>query len=198
MALYIFFSSFLFSLLAFANPKLVFIGDSLTEGYGVDRESAFPSLIEKRLRAEGRNWEVINTGISGSTSASASARMRWVLKSHPQVVFLALGANDALRGFKPEDTEKNLSSALKLAESAKVPVILAGMMAPPNYGKEYAAQFKAVYLRLHKKFKVQFLPFLLEGVAGKPELNQADGIHPNEKGHKIVADLVYGTLKGFL
>ena len=181
-----------------AISKFVFIGDSLTEGYGVAQESAFPALLEKRLLAEHRDWQIINSGISGSTSASAPSRMRWALKSHPQLIFLALGANDALRGLKVTETEKNLAEALKLAKEAQVPVILAGIYAPPNYGKSYADAFKKIFTNLKLKFNVHLIPFLLKGVAGHPELNQSDGIHPNEMGHRIIADLVYESAKGFL
>jgi acyl-CoA thioesterase-1 len=188
----------LFSVSAFATKKLVFIGDSLTEGYGVDKDAAFPALIEAQLKSEKRDWSVVNAGISGSTSASAPARMKWVLKSHPDLIVLALGANDALRGLKVQETQKNLAQALELAKLEKVKVVVAGMLAPPNYGKQYTKEFAEIYPYLALQSGAKLLPFLLEGVAGHPDLNQTDGIHPNEKGHRIVATLVYNSIKEFL
>lgn len=179
-----------------AIKKLVFIGDSLTEGYGVAKENAFPALIEKKLA--GKNWKVINAGMSGSTSASAFPSMQWQLKAKPDLIVLALGANDALRALKVEETEKNLAVALELAQKEKVPVILAGMLAPPNYGKDYGNHFRQIFKDLSKKYKTTLIPFLLVNVAGKKELNQSDGIHPNEKGHAIVADTVWKAVQPFV
>ena len=187
-----------FSVSALATKKMVFIGDSLTEGYGVDKDAAFPALIEAQLKSEKRDWVVINAGISGSTSASAPARVRWILKSHPDLIILALGANDGLRGLKVPEIQKNLAQAVALAKNEKVQVLLVGILAPPNYGKAYTKEFADMFPSLARQAGVKLLPFLLEGVAGHPDLNQADGIHPNEKGHKIVATLVYNSLKEFL
>lgn len=177
---------------------LVVIGDSLTEGYGVARENSFVALLEKKISAAGKNWKIINAGVSGATSASGPSRIKWQLKAKPDLVILALGANDALRGLKAEQTEKNLADTIELAQKEKVSLVLAGMMAPPNYGKEYGAQFAGVFDRLEKKYKIPRIPFLLKDVAGEAKLNQADGIHPNEKGHEIMAKNIYEAIEGML
>lgn len=200
------FSAFVFLICgsAFAEapadkPKtLVVIGDSLTEGYGVARESSFVALLEKKIAADGKKWKIVNAGVSGATSASGPSRIKWQLKAKPELVILALGANDALRGLKPEQTEKNLADSIELAQKEKVKLILAGMLAPPNYGKEYGDKFIGVFDRLEKKYKVPRIPFLLKDVAGESKLNQADGIHPNEKGHEIMAKNIYDSIKDFL
>lgn len=178
--------------------RFVIIGDSLTEGYGVSKEQAFPALLEKQIKKEGKNWIVINSGISGSTTASAESRFRWVLRSKPDMVMIALGANDGLRGVKVEESEKNLEKVILMAREAKVRVVLAGLYIPPNYGKEYGIKFRALYERLAQKYELPFISFLLEGVGGVPELNLADGIHPNEKGHQKIAENAYTVLKGLL
>lgn len=186
------------SLPALATKRLVFLGDSLTEGYGVSRESAFPALIQEKIKADQKDWVVINAGVSGSTSASALSRLRWQLKNKPDLIVLALGSNDGLRGLKIEEMEHNLAETIELAQKEKIKVVLAGMMMPPNYTKKYAEPFRQVFPRLAKKYHLVLIPFLLEGVGARPELNQADGIHPNEKGHVLIADHVYGFLKGLL
>lgn len=174
--------------------KAIIIGDSLTEGYGVSKEKAYPALLEQKLKNAKLNWEVVNSGISGSTTASAISRIKWVLKSKPNLIMLALGANDGLRGLKPEESKKNLQEAIDVIQKAQVPIVLAGMMMPPNYGKDYQKAFEKIYLDLVNKNKLIFIPFLIEGVGGKPELNLADGIHPNEKGHVIVAEHVFKSI----
>jgi len=180
------------SVLLAANgpPKVVFLGDSLTEGLGVAQEQAFPQVVADILKARGKPIEAVNAGISGSTSASAPARMRWVLKGNPALVVLALGANDGLRGIAPAVTARNLAEAINLAREKNVRVLLVGMKAPPNYGPDYTHAFEQTFSALAARFQLPLLPFLLEGVAGRPELNQADGIHPNPAGHRIVAALV--------
>jgi len=195
------FSDFLFA--AEVNPpdkpnKLVVLGDSLTEGYGVARSAAFPALLEKKIKDSGKPWTVVNAGISGATTASGPSRMRWQLKSNPQLIILALGANDGLRGVNLESTEKNLAQTIEIAQKEKIKIVLAGMMLPPNYGVQYGKNFQALYNRLAKKYQLQKIPFLLDGVAGNPKLNLADGIHPNEKGHEIIADHVYKAIKDLL
>ena len=197
------FFSFFFLLLhpAFSQTsakKILVLGDSLTEGYGIANDAAYPALLEKKIQASGKKWTVINAGISGSTTASGPARLKWQLKSKPDLIILALGANDGLRGLDVQSIEKNLATTIELAQKEKIKVILAGMLLPPNYGADYKKKFEDVYLRLIEKYKLQKIPFLLEGVAGKPELNLADGIHPNEKGHQIIAELVYKNIKDLL
>ena len=175
--------------LAEAPVHLLFVGDSLTEGYGVPREKAYPALIEKKMRTQAVNFpiKVTNGGVTGSTTANAQARLSWFLKSQPDVLFLALGANDGLRGIKVESSYKNLAATIELAQKNNVRVILAGMMMPPNYGASYRKKFKTMYIKLKHRYKLDFIPFLLEGVAGEKKYNLADGIHPNVEGHEIIA-----------
>lgn len=182
-----------------AAKKLVVLGDSLTEGFGVAKEAAFPAILEKKLhQINKKEWVVVNAGVSGSTTASAISRMKWLFKSKPDVVLLALGANDGLRGLKVEDSQKNLAEAIEYAQKQKVRVILGGLYMPPNYGADYTDKFKNMYTSLAKKYQLTFVPFILEKVAGNPKYNLADGIHPNEEGHKIIADNVFEVLKGAL
>lgn len=178
--------------------KLVIIGDSLTEGYGVSQEQAYPALLQKKIDKTGKKWRVINSGIAGSTSASASQRLKWALKQKPNMVIIALGTNDGLRGQDVKGIEKNLAQALRDGKNASVKIVLAGLKMPPNYGKAYATQFADLFPRVAAKEGVTLIPFLLDGVAGKPELNQPDGIHPNEDGHAIVAEVVFKTIESLL
>ncbi|WP_413586141.1 arylesterase [Bdellovibrio sp. HCB274] len=188
-----------FSSVCFAQKKLIVLGDSITEGYGVSKEAAYPALLEKKLHDAGKKeWTIVNAGVSGSTTASGISRMKWLFKSKPDVVFLALGANDGLRAIKVEESQKNLSNAIEFAQKEKVRVILGGLYMPPNYGKDYTDQFAKMYQDLAKKYKVTFVPFILDKVAGNPKYNLADGIHPNEEGHKIIADTIFNALKGTL
>lgn len=180
------------------ETAVLFIGDSLTAGYGVNKEDSFPQVIQSRLKSEGYNIKVLNGSISGSTSASALSRIRWYSKASPKVLILALGANDGLRGVKVEATKNNLQKAIDFAKEKGMKVLLAGMMLPPNYGKEYTSSFKKMYSQLSKSNSLPKIPFLLEGVAGEKDLNIEDGIHPNEKGHKRMAENVYPHLKALL
>ena len=179
---------------AFAK-KLIFLGDSLTEGYGVAQEAAFPQLIKEKFKNDKSEWEISASGSSGSTSASTLSRLKWISKEKPDVVFILMGSNDGLRGLKVDETEKNLSASIEWAKENKIKIILGQLYVPPNYGKEYSKQFSSLFPKLAKKYKVVLGPFLLDGVAGNPKLNQADAIHPNEKGHKIVAENIYQYLK---
>lgn len=193
------FSLLCFPLLAFSAPKrLVFLGDSLTEGYGVAREAAFPAIVEKKIKASGKEWTVVNAGVAGSTTASAPERMNWILKTKTDLVILCLGANDGLRGLKIEESKKSLAKAIEIAQAKKVTVVLGGLYMPPNYGAKYTTDFHAMYGDLAKKYKLKLIPFLLEGVGGKSQYNQADGIHPNEKGHELVGDHVFESIKDLL
>jgi acyl-CoA thioesterase-1 len=174
---------------------ILFLGDSLTEGYGLDDGQSFPDLIAKRYKTEGRdNILVVNGGVSGSTSASALTRLQWYIRSKPNLMVLALGANDGLRGLSVPEMKANLSKTIEFAQANGVKVVLTGMQIPPNYGPAYTRNFAQVFPDLAEQYDLEFLPFLLEGVAAKPELNQGDGIHPNVAGTKIVADLVYDFL----
>ncbi|MFL5783363.1 MAG: arylesterase [Bacteriovoracaceae bacterium] len=184
----------LVSSLASATTILV-MGDSLTEGYHLAKEEAYPYLIEQELKKTNPDIKVINGGVSGSTSASADKRLDWYLKAKPEIMVLALGANDGLRGVKPEETEKNLDSTITKAKSKGIKVILAGMKMPPNFGKEFTEKFGKIFPTLAKKHHLIFIPFILEGVASDPKLNLPDGIHPNPEGHKIMAKTVLKYLR---
>ena len=163
------------------------LGDSLTAGFGLPPEDAFPAKLEAALRAEGHAWRVVDAGVSGDTSAGGLARLDWVLADEPEVVIVELGANDGLRGLPTDQMEANLDAILARLGEAGAAVLLAGMRAPANFGADYEAAFHAVYERLAAKHRVAFYPFFLEGVAMEPALNQDDGIHPNAAG---VAEIV--------
>jgi len=167
--------------------KLAVLGNSLTAGYGIKPEQAFPALIQAALKAEGRDVAVVNHGVSGDTSAGGLDRLDWVLGDKPDIVMVELGANDALRGVDPAITERNLSAIIEKLKAAGVTVWLAGMMAPRNLGPEYVAAFDGIYQRLADKYQVPLYPFILDGVAQDPTLNQADGLHPNARGAEVVA-----------
>ena len=169
------------------EPRIVVLGDSLTAGFGLPAEHAFPARLEAALRGEGHGWHVIDAGVSGDTSAGGLARLDWVLEDAPEIVVVELGANDGLRGLSTDQMEANLDSILARIGEAGPATLLAGMRAPTNFGADYAAAFHAVYERLAAKHGVAFYPFFLEGVAMEPALNQADGIHPNAAG---VAEIV--------
>ena len=176
-------------------PKVVFLGDSLTAGLGLPADQSFPSLIGKKLKEEGLEYEVINAGVSGDTSAGGLRRLDWSLDGNVRVLIVALGANDGLRGLATAELKKNLAAVLTRARDRNVAVIFAGMEAPPNYGSDYTRDFRNVFAELAAEYKVRFIPFLLQGVAGESTLNQADGIHPNARGAEIVADLVWKELE---
>ena len=169
--------------------RILAFGDSLTQGFGVPPGLDFPNVLERALKARGLNVNVINAGVSGDTSAGGLARLDWSLgdaKSTPDAAILELGTNDGLRGLPPVEMEKNLDAILAKFKARNVPVLLAGMKGPRNYGAQYAAEFDAVFPRLAKKYGVLFYPFFLEGVALDPGLVQPDGLHPNPKGVEAV------------
>ncbi len=173
---------------------VVFLGDSLTAGLGLPLEQTFPSLIEARLRAEQRLWKVVNAGVSGDTTAGGLARLDWIYKQKVDVLVVALGANDGLRGMPIEQTEKNLRAILRRARKEGSRVLLVGIRLPDNFGPQAQARFADIYPRLAAEFHVPRVPFLLEGVAMEPGLNQADGIHPNAQGARKVADHLWEKL----
>lgn len=178
-----------------ARPRIVFLGDSLTAGLGLASDQSYPALVGERLRARGRDYEIVNAGVSGDTSAGGLRRLDWSLEGDVRVLVVALGANDGLRGLPAVEMKKNLAAVLDTARARGIPVILAGMEAPPNNGPDYTREFRRVYADLAKEYGVRFIPFLLQGVAGDPSLNQADGIHPNARGAEIVAELVLQELE---
>jgi acyl-CoA thioesterase-1 len=178
---------------------ILFLGDSLTEGLGLEQNEAFPNLIARRFATEGRrNIEIVNAGVSGSTSASGLSRLQWYARSQPDLLVLALGANDGLRGLDVNEMKANLAKTIEFAQANNIRVALTGMLVPPNMGPDYTNAFAQVFPDLAAQYALPFLPFLLEGVAAAPELNQADGIHPNLEGEKIVADTVYDFLQPLL
>jgi acyl-CoA thioesterase-1 len=174
-----------------AKPKVVlFFGDSLTAGYGISQEDAFPAVAEQELRKKGADVRTINSGLSGETSAGGLTRIDWVLRQPIDVFVLELGANDGLRGLPISETKKNLQTIIDKvkAKNPACQIVLAGMMVPPNMGKHYADGFKNIYKEVAKKNSSLLIPFLLDGVAGIERLNQADGIHPTAEGHKIIGE----------
>jgi acyl-CoA thioesterase-1 len=167
----------------------------LTAGKGLDVDQAYPALVEELARAKGLDWRVINAGVSGDTSAAGLRRIDWVLKAKPTVVFLALGANDGLRGQSTEDLSKNLTTIIEKCRATGAMVVMSGLQIPTNYGETYRETFAAVFPAVAEKHKVPLMPFLLEGVGGVPTLNQADGIHPTADGQQIMAKLVFKFLQ---
>lgn len=182
-----------------AERVVLFLGDSLTAGFGVEPEEAYPRLLGELLAHDGINdVRIVNGGISGSTSASALSRLRWYGKIRPAVLFLALGANDGLRGLTIEEMADNLAEVIEAARQQGMRIILAGMELPPNYGDDYTGRFRQVYRDLADRYGLTLIPFLLDGVGGVAALNQADGIHPNAEGHRRIARHVYPVLKAHL
>ncbi len=174
---------------AVAEPvKILALGDSLTAGYGLVNEDAFTSQLQRALKADGLDVTVINAGVSGDTSAGGRARLGWALADKPEAIIIELGANDGLRGLEPAETERNLDAIVGEVKARGLAVLLSGMMAPPNLGKEYGAKFNAIYPKLAKKHGVLFDPFFLEGVAADPALNQADRVHPNVEGVQVIVN----------
>ena len=176
-------------------PRIVILGDSLTAGLGLDRSDSFPSLLQKRLDAAGHRYEVVNAGVSGDTTAGGLRRLEWSLDGNTRVLIVALGGNDGLRGLPVSETRANLKAIITRAQQRGITVVLTGMEAPPNYGDVYTAEFRQVFRDVAKAHDVVFLPFLLEGVAGVPQLNQRDGIHPNPAGARAVERLVWTALE---
>lgn len=182
------------------KKNIVFFGNSLTAGYGLDPSEAFPALIQARLDSLGIPYKVINAGVSGETTADGLSRIDWILQQPVAVFILELGGNDGLRGIPVNETFKNLHEII-IRVKEKYPqakIILAGMQVPPSMGNTYAVQFRSLFPRLAQENNLHFLPFLLKGVGGVPELNQADGIHPTAKGDRIVAENVWTILKEIL
>ncbi len=179
---------------------ILFFGDSITAGYGLEEKDALTTLIQNRIKKMNLDYKVVNAGLSGETTAGGARRIDWVLKQKVDLFVLELGGNDMLRGLDVNATEENLRTILKKvrAKHPKMPIIIAGMMAPPNMGKAYQQKFNSLFADLAKEFDAGFIPFVLEGVAGNPKLNLPDGIHPNVKGEKIVADNIWKVLKDFL
>lgn len=188
---------------AAAKPvRIVALGDSLTAGLGLAQADTFPTRLQDALRADGIDAMVVNAGVSGDTSAGGLRRLAWALAPGPDgpptALIVELGANDGLRGLDPKATEANLDAILTRAQARGLKVLLTGMLAPPNLGRAYDAQFDAIYPRLAAKHKVLFYPFFLAGVAAVPSLNQADGIHPNPKGVAVIVKRILPYVKRLL
>lgn len=181
-----------------SSPVILFFGNSLSAGYGIDPDDAFPGLIQRRLDSLGYEAEVVNAGVTGETTATGKNRIDWVLdRQRVDIFVLELGANDGLRGLPTTETYRNLNTIIEKVRShhPQAEIVLAGMMVPPNMGAEYSRQFQAVFRQIAEEKDVHLIPFLLEGVAGEPHLNLEDGVHPNEPGHKIVAENVWETIE---
>jgi acyl-CoA thioesterase I len=180
------------------DAVVVALGDSLTAGLGVAADEAFPARLEARLKTEGYAYRVVNAGVSGDTTAGGLRRVDWVLRARPDVVIVALGANDGLRGQDPGAMRANLDEIVARLLAAGARVLLVGMRLPPNYGGDYTKEFEAVFPAVARRAKVALVPFLLDGVAGVPRLNQADGIHPTAAGQQAIADHLWPYLRPLL
>jgi acyl-CoA thioesterase-1 len=181
-----------------SGPRIVFLGDSLTAGLGLPREFSVPSLIQARLDAEGYQYEVVNAGVSGDTSAGGLRRLDWALEGDVKILVLELGANDGLRGLPVAQMKRNLSEIMARATKRGINVMLTGMEAPPNYGPQYTSEFRKAFRDLADEHEVVFVPFYLEGVGGVPSLNNPDGIHPNEAGSRLIEQKIWRTLEPML
>ena len=178
------------------RPKIVAFGDSLTAGFGLEEKESYPYLLQKKLEADGYDYEVVNAGVSGETSLGGLERVDWVLEQeNVRILVLELGANDLLRGLPVAKMKENLSTIIKKAKAKNIRVLLCGMLAPPTMGANYQRDYVAAFPDLASEYKVDFLPFLLENIALNKELNQGDGIHPNAKGEIIMTDNIYKALK---
>ncbi len=173
------------------DGTIVAVGDSLTAGLGVNEEDAYPAQLEKKLRAAGYRWRVINAGTGGETSSGTLSRIHWVLKLKPDIVVLETGANDGLRGINPQVTRKNLDETIRILKENNVVVVLAGMRMVTNLGRRFTDEFYSNYPAVSRKYDIVLIPFFLAGVAGDPALNQSDGIHPTAEGYRIVTGTVY-------
>jgi len=182
------------------SKTILFFGNSLTAGYGLELTEAFPSLIQKRIDSLDLSYTVINAGVSGETSSGGNSRIDWVLRQPVDIFVLELGGNDGLRGIPVSETKNNLQSIIDKVKSKypQVKIILAGMQIPPNMGQQYTSAFRSLYPELAKKNNLPLIPFLLEGVGGEAKLNLPDGIHPTAEGHEILADNVWQVLKPLL
>ena len=180
------------------EPVIVALGDSLTAGLGVTAEEAYPALLQARLAREGHRYRVVNAGVSGDTTAGALRRLDWVLRARPVIVVVALGANDGLRGLPVAAMRDNLVAIVTRLRESGARVLLAGMRLPPNYGAAYTREFADAFDAVARRTSVPLLPFLLDGVAGRPALNLPDGIHPNAAGQRMVADTVWRALQPLL
>jgi acyl-CoA thioesterase-1 len=180
--------------LVFGEPVILALGDSLTAGFGVPEKENYPSRLQVILKEKGYSHKVVNAGVSGDTTAGGLRRLDWLMKHNPQIVILALGANDGLRGMPIDEMQSNLEKIIQRCLKTEVKILLAGMKMLPNYGKEYTEAFHQVYYHLSEKYDLPLIPFLLEGVAGKRDLTRDDGIHPVGAGYEIITKTVLKEL----
>ena len=178
-----------------SRPRIVALGDSITAGLGLPVEQSYPALLQRRIDKDGLNYEVVNAGVSGDTSAGGLSRLDWALDGDVRVLIVALGGNDALRALPPGELQQNLSTIIERAQAKHIAVVLAGMEAPRNFGHDYIVRFHQVYPDLAQKYNVVLVPFLLQDVAGIERLNQRDGIHPTAEGAEIVAGNIWNALQ---
>ena len=186
------------AVLATKPIKMVVLGDSLSAGLGLQASAAFPARLQKSLKANGIDVDMINAGVSGDTSSGGRDRLDWSVPEGTEAVILELGANDALRGIDPKVTRSALTDILTRLKARKIAVLLCGMVAPPNYGSDYSARFNAIYPDLAKAFAVPLYPFFLEGVAADARLNQADGMHPTAEGVDVIVKNILPAVEAFL
>ena len=182
------------------QKRILFFGDSITAGYGIDEKQAFPAIIQQKIDSLGLPWIAVNAGLSGETSAGGLRRIDWLLREPVHILVLELGGNDGLRGVAPSDTQENLEKIIDRTREKypDVVIILAGMQIPPNLGQDYAKAFASVYSAVARKKNAQLIPFILEGVGGVSELNLPDGIHPTPQGHSIIANTVWESLEKYI
>jgi acyl-CoA thioesterase I len=181
-----------------ARPRIVAFGDSLTAGLGLLEQEAYPAIIQQKIDEAGYQFDVVNAGLAGDTSAGGLRRLDWALEGDVRVLLVGFGGNDGLRGLPVVQLKENLTAIISQARERGVVVVLMGMEAPPNFGQEYATAFRQAFREVALAERVLFIPFLLEGVAGRPELNQPDGIHPNQEGARIMAETVWAVLEPLL
>ncbi len=182
------------------RKTIVILGDSIAAGYGVEPSESFPSLLQQRIDAKNLPYQIVNAGVSGDTTASGARRMPWLLKRKMDVLVIELGGNDGLRGITPMETQSNLEKIIDRAREKypAVQILIAGMQMPQNMGAEYTGKFRGIFPKIAEEKKTRLIPFLLEGVGGRADLNQSDRIHPNPAGHKVVADNVWAVLEPLL
>ena len=178
-----------------SSPVILAFGDSLTAGFGVPDAQSYPARLQKIIIENGYPHQVVNGGVSGDTTAGGVRRIKWLMKHNPEIVILELGANDGLRGLSLKEMESNLEQIIVICKEGGAKVLLTGMKVPPNYGEEYTVEFEKIYIRLAEKHKLSLVPFLLEGVAGRREYTQPDGIHPLGSGYEIVVQTIWKYLK---
>lgn len=179
------------------NQTILFFGDSITAGYGLETEQAFPALIQQKIDSLDLNYSVVNAGLSGETTAGGLRRVDWILQQHVDIFVLELGGNDGLRGIEPKSSKENLQGIINKVQQKypEAEIVLTGMQAPPNLGEVYTEEFRSIFYELADQNDVTFMPFILEEVAGNPDLNQSDGIHPTAEGHQIVAENLWDILR---